>query len=122
MQAPLTKFGCGSAGTLKTILFSESKGAVTYPMPVTDEITTFTYEDTKLVSYFMHRKDDGILTLVQLLYSVQRGEMFRVEYTEVVYEESLSDNREPPASPLTSCSCLATTTGTPQLTIALKHH
>jgi len=93
VSSPLTKFGCYSPSQLMTALFSESKDAVIYPVSVTDGLTTFTYIHENLVDYFMHRKDDGILTLIQPIYSVQRGQMFRVEYTEVLNEGKVSDNR-----------------------------
>ena len=91
-SGPLTDFGCYS--DLMTILVSETRGAVMYPSPMTVGVTRLDYpvENMAFNWYHMSRSDDGILTFVQPIYSVQRGEQFRVEYTEVFIDHTLSDN------------------------------
>ena len=92
--SPLTKFGCDtSAEFLATLVVSEAKDVVMYPSPVTEDITHFGFSDTSIRGYTMRRIDDDILTLIQPVYSVQLGETFRVMYTEVFNDASVSDNR-----------------------------
>ena len=65
-----------------------------YPAPMTEDITSFVYaQNGRLKWYVMPREDDGFLALIQPSYKIQRGEMFRVEYTEVFNGGTPQDNR-----------------------------
>ena len=74
---PLTDFGCINH-ELRTILVSETRGAVMYPSPMTVGVTSFGYPVANMAFdwYQMSRLDDGTLTFVQPIYIVQRGERF----------------------------------------------
>ena len=90
-------------------LVSETRGAVMYPSPMTVGVTSFGYAAANMVFDWseMSRLDDGTLTFVQPIYSVQRSERFRVKYTEVVSDPSLSDNQRISCTLWTSCTCHA---------------
>uniref|UniRef100_A0A7S1A6P3 Uncharacterized protein n=1 Tax=Noctiluca scintillans TaxID=2966 RepID=A0A7S1A6P3_NOCSC len=99
-DGPPTDFGCvdhriipGGNGVF-TVLVSESKNNVMYPSFMTEGVTSFVnyQSNTRFDWYIMPRIDDGILTLLEPLYSVSRGEAFRVQYTEVFNDASLQDN------------------------------
>ena len=90
--APLTNFGCSQV--LGTLLISEAAGAVMYPSAMTEYTSIVDYIGTDLHWYQIPSRLDGdMLILKRLLYEVQRGEVFRVEYSEVFADYTLSDNR-----------------------------
>lgn len=90
--APLTNFGCNTE--LMTVLVSETKDAAMYPAAMTEDTTIFSdfSNSIQFAHYTMPRQEDGILTLIQPIYSVQRGDRFHVEYTEVYNGRFTSDN------------------------------
>ena len=78
-----------------TVLVSELRDAVMYPASMTEGVAMFAdYGGHLRFAYYeiTPRIDDDMLTLVQPLYRVQRGETFRVEYTEVFNGYTLADN------------------------------
>ena len=89
----LTDFGCPGYG-LMTLLVSETPGAVMYPSAMTEGITGWGYRPNMMFDWYtMSRVEDGILTLIQPIYRVRRGEWFRVEYTEVFHDYSVDNNQ-----------------------------
>lgn len=78
---------------MMALLLSEKKRAILYPASITDGITSFGFDGPNMFDWYnMNRWDDGILTLVQPIHRVDRGEQFRVEYTEVFNDYTLCDN------------------------------
>ena len=77
-----------------TLLVSETPGAVMYPTAMTEGITGWSYRPNMMFDWYtMSRVEDGILTLIQPIYRVRRGEWFRVEYTEVFNDYTVANNQ-----------------------------